>query len=78
MRLSPHQIAFNAYTQINLMVHFGDISDISIINYYQNLNVHLLSKPSEALDNFKPTEYDLVILDVIMGMSGFSLNSEIR
>ena len=46
---------------------------------YGYYDVKIYSNPQEALDNFKPDAYDLILIDIIMpGMSGFHFYSSIR
>jgi CheY-like chemotaxis protein len=46
---------------------------------YGYYDVKIYSNPQEALDNFKPDIYDLILIDIIMpDMSGFEFYSSIR
>jgi CheY-like chemotaxis protein len=46
---------------------------------YYGFKVHTFNDPQEALSNYKPSYYDLVILDIKMPkMDGFQLYDEIK
>src|ERR671916_1332504 len=46
---------------------------------YNGFKVHTFNDPQEALSNYKPSYYDLVILDIKMPkMDGFKLYDEIK
>jgi DNA-binding response OmpR family regulator len=60
-----------------------DESDLTLyyrmsLEYY-GFTVDTFNEPKEALSNFKPNHYDLVILDILMrDMDGFELYREIK
>jgi two-component system, OmpR family, response regulator ChvI len=46
---------------------------------YHGFNVDTFNDPQEALSNYKPSHYDLIILDIKMPkMDGFLLYNEIK
>jgi DNA-binding response OmpR family regulator len=46
---------------------------------YHGFKVYTFNDPQEALSNYKPSYYDLVILDIMMpNMDGFQLYDEIK
>ena len=46
---------------------------------YNGFKVHTFNDPQEALSNYKPSHYDLIILDIKMPkMDGFLLYDEIK
>jgi DNA-binding response OmpR family regulator len=65
---------------LNLVDDEYDISlTIKVVLEQNGFKVDSFNDVSEALENFIAGLYDLILLDVIMqGMSGFSLDSEIR
>ena len=60
-----------------------DEPDLSILSglvlEYNGFKVDTFTDPQEALSNYKPRYYDLVILDIMMpNMDGFQLYDEIK
>jgi DNA-binding response OmpR family regulator len=73
----------NEKSERNRILVVDDESDLTLFYRmsleYHGFEVEAFNDPSQALSNFKPNYYDLVILDIKMpNMDGFELHRKIK